>query len=92
MIVNICGISHKVIECEDRFDMDTHCGLIDYVNAEIKINKNMNDEIKKETIMHEMLHGMLAHLGYEQAEDEQFVNALSNAMYQGFEIKEIKKC
>lgn len=91
MIVNICGIPHKVIECEDKFDIDTHCGMINYTKAEIKINKDMNDEIKKETIMHEMLHGMLAHLGYEQAEDEQFVNALSNAMYQGFEIKEVEE-
>lgn len=90
MIVNICGIPHKVVECEDKFDIDTHCGMISYTDAEIKINKNMDDKIKKETIMHEMLHGMLAHLGYmEQSNDEQFVNALSNAMYQGFEIKEV---
>ena len=59
--------------------------------TEIKINKDMDDKIKNETIMHEMLHGMLAHLGYEQANDEQFVNALSNAMYQGFEIKEVEE-
>lgn len=24
MIVNICGIPHKVIECEDNFNVDTH--------------------------------------------------------------------
>lgn len=28
MIVNICGIPHKVIEIEDNFDLDVHFGQI----------------------------------------------------------------
>ena len=44
MIVNICGIPHKVIECEDHFDVDTHFGQIDYKACEIIINKNMTAE------------------------------------------------
>lgn len=89
MKVNICGIPHKVIECEDHFDVDTHFGQIDYKACEIIINKNMATEAKEETICHEMVHGILVHLGYtEQSQDEQFVQALANAIYQGFEIKE----
>lgn len=35
-----------------------------------------------------MIHGILVHLGYsEQSQDEQFVQALANAIYQGFDIK-----
>ena len=37
MIVNICGIPHKVVECEDRFDVDIHFGQIDYKACEIRI-------------------------------------------------------
>jgi len=88
MKVNICGIPHTVIECEDYFDVDTHLGQIDYKACEIRINKDMSMEAKKETICHEMVHGILVHLGYtEQSQDEQFVQALANAIYQGFDIK-----
>ena len=88
MIVNICGIPHTVVECEDRFDVDAHFGQIDYKACEIRINKDMAEANKKETLCHEMVHGMLTHLGYsEYSQDEQLVQALGNAIYQGFEIK-----
>ena len=45
MIINICGIPHKVIECEDNFNVDTHFGQIDYKACEIRINKDMSPEV-----------------------------------------------
>lgn len=91
MIVNICGIPHTVVECEDRFDMDCHFGQIDYRACEIRINKNMSDASKIETICHEMVHGIFVHLGYnEYVENEQLVQALGNAIYQGFSIKNLE--
>lgn len=88
MRVNICGIPHKVVECEDKFDTDCHFGQIDYKTCEIRINKDISPESKKETLCHEVLHGMLVHIGYAEAsQDEQFVQALGNAIYQSFEIK-----
>ena len=87
MTVKICGIPHKVIECEDSFNQDLHFGQIDYARGIIKINKDMPDEMKAETLCHEMLHGMLTHLGYhEQSQEEQFVQALANAISQSFNI------
>ena len=88
MAVNICGIPHVVIESDDNFDIDAHFGMIDFKKCEIRINKNMSEECKKETLCHEIVHGMLVHLGYtEQSNDEQFVQALGNAIYQTFEVK-----
>lgn len=88
MIVNICGIPHEVIEVEDSFNIDCHMGMIEYQDLVIKINKNMPEIAKQETICHEMVHGMLVHLGFnEYANDEHFVQALGNAIYQGFSIK-----
>ena len=56
--------------------------------AERNLNKLATEDSKKETLCHEMVHGMLTHLGYtELSHDEQFVQALGNAIYQGFEIK-----
>ena len=65
MTVNICGIPHTVVECEDKFDMDCHFGLIDYKACEIRINKDLTKASKKETVCHEMVHGILIHLGYQ---------------------------
>ncbi len=88
MIVNICGVPHKVVEREDSFDVDLHFGQIDYRACEIRINKDMTDASKTETICHEMVHGILVHLGYNDlASNEQLVQALGNAIYQSFEIK-----
>lgn len=91
MKVNICGIPHKVIGYDDKFDANSlHMGQIDYKTGEILVNQDLADEIKIETICHEMIHGILTHLGYmEYSNDEQFVQALGNAIYQGFSIKEI---
>jgi len=89
MFVNICGIKHEIVEHEDAFNIDAHFGQIDYMKCIIKVNKDMHADAKRETICHEMVHGMLVHLGYtEQAQDETFVQALANAIYQGFSIKE----
>lgn len=91
MTVNICGVPHKIIEVKDEFNVDTHFGQIDYLKNEIKINANMAEDNKKEAICHEMVHGIFVHLGYnDHSQDEQLVQALANAIYQGFEIKNIE--
>lgn len=88
MIVNICGIPHKIIFCKDNFDLDTHFGQIDYKKCEILINEDLSPEAQEETICHEIVHGILVHLGYtEQSQDETFVQALGNAIYQSFDIR-----
>lgn len=90
MNVNICGIKHEIVEREDTFDADAvHLGQISFKECKIYINKNMHEDIKRETICHEMIHGILTHLGYqEQSSDERFVQALANGIMQGFTIKE----
>ena len=91
MKVMICGIPHKVIETEDSFDCDTHLGQIDYKDATIKINKNMDQEIKRSTLCHEIVHGMFEHLGYSDiANNETLVTALGNMINMSFTVKEIE--
>lgn len=86
MRVNICGIPHEVIEKEDNFGTLVNAfGMIDYDKAEIYVNTNANPAIKYETICHEMVHGMLIHIGRNDlSADETFVQALGNAICQGF--------
>ena len=88
--VNICGIPHKITEKDDSFSLnELLLGRIDYTRCEIMINKNATDEIKQEALYHEIIHGILMHLGYdEENNDERFVRGLSNAINQIFTLKE----
>lgn len=88
MKVNICGIPHKVIYCKDEFNTDTHFGQIDYGKAVIKISEDISKEQQEEALCHEVLHGILVHIGKDDlSQDEGFVQVLSNALYQSFEPK-----
>lgn len=43
----------------------------------------------EEALVHEILHGIFVHLGYgNEANDEQFVQALANAINQTFTLRE----
>ena len=87
-VVKICGIPHKIIECDDAFNIDTHCGQINYGKAEIKINKDLSDEMKQETLCHEIVHGMLVVIGRNDlSNDETLVQCLGNAINQTFTLK-----
>lgn len=88
MRVKICGVPHEVVEVKDEFDSDCHFGQIDYRECLIKVNKDMPDEMKQSTIVHEMMHGILNHCGYEDlANDEKFVRVLGNAINESFRVK-----
>ena len=89
--VNICGIPHNVIYEKDRFQIDDiKFGYIDYANAKIYINEDIAEQLKIETLCHEIIHGILFHIGeQEMSEDENLVQALANAIYQSFDIKGI---
>jgi hypothetical protein len=90
--INICGVPHEVILCPDNFDTDSHFGQIDYTQALIKINQDMPEEMQKQALCHEWLHGALVMLGFnDQSQNEQFVQALSMAINMTFDIKESKK-
>ena len=76
----------------DNFDIDCHMGMIDHKNAVIKINKDLKGLNRTETLCHEMVHGMLLHMGYDDlCNNEQFVQAMGNAICQGFDIKEVNR-
>ncbi len=87
--INIVGVQHKVILFEDNFTVDSHFGEIDYTKAEIRINKDMPEQMQMRALCHEWLHGALVMLGFnDQASDEQFVQALSAAINLTFAPKE----
>lgn len=88
--VNICGIPHEiryknVIAEEDEGVVN---GLIELSKCRITLKKGMTKKFEQETLIHEMIHGVLHHIGrYELAEDEEFVQGLANGLYNsGFRV------
>lgn len=92
-MIEICGIPYRVVECEDKFDADAkHLGQVDFLKAEIRVNKDMAEAVKVETITHEIMHAILVHIGRSDlSEYETFVQALGNAVYQTFMSDERKR-
>ena len=91
--VYICGIPYKVIEIEDLFDVDcAHFGQIDYKTATIKINKDITPELKEQTLCHEIVHGILMHLGEnELCQNEHFVQIMANEIMKTFGTSNVWK-
>lgn len=87
--INICGMTYEIEEKEDAFTADVvHFGEVDFTQNKIIISKSLTAEQKEATIFHEILHAILSTLGYQnESNNEQFVCAVSNAMYQTFTLK-----
>lgn len=92
MKVMICGIPHEVKYVPDFFDMDAHFGQINFKEAEILINEKTSDGVQKATLCHEILHGMLVHIGREDlSNDETFVTSLGNAINGSFDVRSVNE-
>lgn len=89
MTIKICGILYKIIECGDCFNAEaTHFGQVDFLKAEIRINKDMAEAVKQEALAHEIVHAILVHIGRSDlSEDEVFVQAFANAINQTFKAE-----
>ena len=93
MKVNVCGLPHVIDFVDDNFFVDSaNFGLITYSKCRIRINKDMPDDMQRRTIIHEIVHGMLIHIGREDlSNDETFVQTLALAIDDSFEIKYLKE-
>ena len=57
-------------------------GLTDYVGSKIKVNNAHNQQTKKQTFWHEIVHAMLDEIGMNELNaDEGFVDALGKQVY-----------
>lgn len=87
--VTICGVPHTIDIVDDNFKNNDLLGQIEYAPAIIKLNGAMSDEMFNITCIHEVVHGMLTHLGYNQlSDDEVFVSSLAYAIDGTFKFKE----
>ena len=93
MKVNICGIPYKIKYKRVIKESEPGIceGIIVYRKQTIYLKKRLGKEIRNETLIHEMVHGILTHIGKgELANDEEFVQLLAHCIYQSFKIKKVK--
>lgn len=84
MKVIICGIVYTVehVPVIDEGVEGIVQGQIHYSQGKILIKDGLPKQIEEEVLMHEMIHGILNHIGKsELAEDETFVQGLANGIY-----------
>ena len=63
--LKILATEYKVEEVEQIDKYQRLLGQIEYTEQTIKIDKNISEDMKKETLIHEILHGILEKLGYD---------------------------
>lgn len=86
--VKICGVNYKIKQKQSIDNDESIQGIIYHTKAEINVKKNMPKDLKESVLFHEIVHGILTNLGYAELNtDEQFVQCLSNALYQMFKLK-----
>lgn len=87
--VKISGIDYDVQITEHQTtDEGVLLGQISYSEAVIYINEEQNDQLKAATLLHEIVHGILYHMGSEMNDDEKFVEGFSSGLHQVFKDNE----
>lgn len=88
--IKICGVPFKIkqVNVIDEEEIGIVQGKIFHSQAKILISKRLPKKIKKRVLYHEILHGILVQLGYnELSDDETFVQSMANAMYEMFKLR-----
>lgn len=82
MDINIMGVTYEVKEVDEVSNTENLSGLIDYRTCEILLDKNIAQEVKEHTLVHEIVHGVLSSLGmYDLNNDESAVQSIASALY-----------
>lgn len=82
--VRIGGVDYTVGYEERLMDDDGQglCGQISYRNGTIKLDPNVQDEQgKKQTLLHEILHGIAEHFDLPVRTDEDTIDKLAKGLY-----------
>ncbi len=82
--VTILGIPYQIEEVESiKGCDDSVLGITFYQEQKIHIRADLPKELKEQTLIHEIIHGILENLGeHEINEDERLVQSLAATVYQ----------
>ena len=68
--VKIGHHQYEIEETESVNKFEPRKGEIDFYNRKIRIDKDMTDADKRETLIHEILHGLEDFMGFQLEESE----------------------
>lgn len=68
-------------EVEESLMLDSCLGLCDFEKLEISIKKDLNTQIKKSTVLHELGHAFFASAGFDPKEEERVVDIYANQLF-----------
>ena len=88
--INILGLNYTIEEVDTVNKFEPRKGEINYLSNEIRIDKNMPEDLKNQVLMHEILHAVFELLGMrELAEDEDKVQSIATALHLVFSTQTI---
>ena len=81
MNIDILGVLYKVKLVNLTSRRKALLGEIDYVKQEIRIDKKLKKERKREVLLHEIIHGLTEAVGLDEKLTEQDIQSLARAIY-----------
>lgn len=81
--VSILGINYNINYVPYIMRDEYRAGQIDFENQEIKILDTLQCDLRNVTLLHEIIHAAMTHLGlHEESQNENLVQGLAIAMHQ----------
>lgn len=80
--IKILGLDYQVQPVQVISRDEFLLGRIDFVDQIIYVDANLQTDRRKVVLLHEILHGILEALGFNEASDEHLVQSLATALHQ----------
>ena len=81
--ISVLGIDYKIKRVPYILRDEYRAGQIDYEKQEIKILNTLKPDLAHVTLLHEVIHAALNHLGlHEETQNENLVQGLAIAIHQ----------
>lgn len=80
--ITILGINYKIEYVEVVNKEEPRFGQTEFFNSVIKIDRNLSPDMKKQTLLHEIMHCICWSLGlYDIGENENAIQSIASALY-----------
>lgn len=81
--IHICGMPYTIEVLDKVFDDGVECvGTINFLAGHIRLKKDVSPSMLRQTLMHEILHGICYHLGIKDtADEEKLVDTIATALF-----------
>ena len=81
--VRILGLDYEIEEVECVSKEELRRGEINFLTNRIRIDKSMPEDLKKQVLIHEIVHAIFDLLGFEDlCTDENKVQSIATALHQ----------